>query len=50
MLGCLVILMTCVVAVGTRDSINAGMAGLSVAYSLNVSYTKLMLFAGIFFI
>jgi hypothetical protein len=40
MLGCLVILTTCIVAVATKHSINAGMAELSVTYSLNVSSIK----------
>ncbi|XP_056008627.1 ATP-binding cassette sub-family C member 3-like [Ostrea edulis] len=36
MLGCLVILATCIIAVGTKDSISPGIAGLSVSYSLTI--------------
>ncbi|XP_056008623.1 multidrug resistance-associated protein 1-like isoform X2 [Ostrea edulis] len=39
-LGCLVILAACLTAVGTKDSISAGMVGLSVTYSLTI--TQLM--------
>ncbi|XP_048752639.2 ATP-binding cassette sub-family C member 3-like isoform X2 [Ostrea edulis] len=38
MLSCLVILVTGTIAVGTKDSINAGMAGLSVTYSLTLTH------------
>ncbi|XP_078337789.1 multidrug resistance-associated protein 1-like isoform X2 [Crassostrea virginica] len=40
LLGCSMILISSVMAVATKDSITAGMAGLSISYSLNV--TKLM--------
>ncbi|XP_048752627.2 ATP-binding cassette sub-family C member 3-like isoform X3 [Ostrea edulis] len=40
MLGCLVILAACMIAVGTKDNISAGTAGLSVTYSLTI--TQLM--------
>lgn len=37
LLGCIVILSTSLMAVASRDSISAGMAGLSISYSLQVS-------------
>lgn len=40
LLGCIVILSTSLMAVASRDSISAGMAGLSISYSLHV--TKVM--------
>lgn len=37
LLGCVVILSTSLMAVASRDTISAGMAGLSISYSLQVS-------------
>lgn len=45
LLGCVVILSTSLMAVASRDTISAGMAGLSISYSLQVSTNIWLLFS-----
>lgn len=45
LLGCVVILSTSLMAVASRDTISAGMAGLSISYSLQVSTKIWLLFS-----